>query len=110
MTGKRPVSGPGSIICLREQLSGAGHPDGSRASLDSAGVAAPKRGAETGPNPDGSWAKPGTKRHLVVDRRGTPLGVRLSPANRHDSMMLAPTLDAVPGVRHGRGVSETLCI
>jgi transposase len=39
----------------------------------------------------------------VVDRRGAPLGVRLSPANRHDSLMLAPTLDAVPGVRHGRG-------
>jgi transposase len=39
----------------------------------------------------------------VVDRRGTPLGVRLSPANRHDSLMLAATLDAVPGVRHGRG-------
>ena len=33
----------------------------------------------------------------------TPLGVQLSPANRHDSRMLAPTLDAVPGVRHGRG-------
>jgi IS5 family transposase len=29
--------------------------------------------------------------------------VRLSPANRHDSMMLASTLDAVPGVRQGRG-------
>jgi len=27
----------------------------------------------------------------------------LSPANRHDSLMLAPTLDAVPGVRRGRG-------
>jgi transposase len=39
----------------------------------------------------------------VVDREGTPLGVRLSPANRHDSIMLAATLDAVPGVRHGRG-------
>lgn len=39
----------------------------------------------------------------MVDCRGTPLGVRLSPANRHDSMMLASTLDAVPGVRHGRG-------
>ena len=60
-----------------------------------------KGGAETGPHPT-DRGKPGTKRHLV-DRRGTPLGVRLSPANRHDSMMLAPTLDAVPGVRHGRG-------
>ncbi len=39
----------------------------------------------------------------MVDRRGTPLGIRLSPANRHDSMMLASTLDAVPGVRCGRG-------
>ena len=39
----------------------------------------------------------------MVDRRGTPLGVRLSPANRHDSIMLAPTLDAVLGVRSGRG-------
>ncbi len=39
----------------------------------------------------------------MVDRRGTPLGLRLSPANRHDSVMLAATLDAVPGVRQGRG-------
>lgn len=31
------------------------------------------------------------------------VGRTLSPANRHDSMMLAPTLDTVPGVRHGRG-------
>jgi len=61
-----------------------------------------KGGAEIGPNPT-DRGKAGTKRHLVVDRRGTPLGVRLSPANRHDSLMLAPTLDAVPGVRHGRG-------
>jgi IS5 family transposase len=37
-----------------------------------------------------------------VDRRGTPLGVTLSGANRHDSMMLAPTLDAIPGVRSGQ--------
>lgn len=39
----------------------------------------------------------------MVDRAGTPLGVALSGANRHDSRMLAPTLDAVPGVRQGRG-------
>ena len=29
--------------------------------------------------------------------------MRLSPANRHDCLLLAPTLEAVPGVRHGRG-------
>ena len=26
----------------------------------------------------------------------------LSPANTHDSRMLAPTLDAIPGVRSGK--------
>ena len=60
-----------------------------------------KGGAEVGPNPT-DRGKPGTKRHLVTDARGTPLGVALSGANRHDSRMLAPTLDAVPPVRSGR--------
>lgn len=61
-----------------------------------------KGGAETGPNP-ADRGKPGTKRHLVVDRKGTPLGLSLSGANRHDSKMLTATLDAVPGIRKGRG-------
>jgi len=60
-----------------------------------------KRGSATGPNPT-DRGKPGTKRHLVVDRHGTPLGVVLSGANRHDSMMLAETLNAIPTVRSGR--------
>ena len=37
----------------------------------------------------------------MVDRAGTPLGLSLSGATRHDSLMLAPTLDVVPSVRHG---------
>lgn len=37
-----------------------------------------------------------------MDARGTPLGVVLSGANRHDSMVLTATLDAVPSVRSGR--------
>ena len=37
-----------------------------------------------------------------MDARGTPLGVALSGANRHDSRMLAPALDAIPPVRSGR--------
>ena len=76
---------------LLERLPGDGQPDWSRESLDSAALAAEKGGAETGPNPAGC-GKPGTKRLSVADRRGTPLGVRLSPANRHDSLMPAPTL------------------
>ena len=38
-----------------------------------------------------------------MDGEGTPLGLTLSAANRHDSRMLAPTLDAVPPVRGRRG-------
>ncbi len=38
-----------------------------------------------------------------MDGEGTPLGVTLSGANRHDSRMLAPPLDAVPPVRGRRG-------
>ena len=60
-----------------------------------------KGGAEVGPNPT-DRGKPGSKRHLITDVRGTPLGLTLSGANRHDSRMLAPTLDAVPGIRTGR--------
>jgi len=57
-----------------------------------------KGGSEVGPNPT-ERGKPGTKRHLVTDAKGTPLGLTLSGANRHDSRMLAPTLDVVPSVR-----------
>lgn len=57
-----------------------------------------KKGSATGPNPT-HRGKPGTKRHLVTDARGTPLGLCLSGANRHDRPMLAPTLDAIPSLR-----------
>jgi hypothetical protein len=32
---------------------------------------------------------------MAVDERGIPLGAISAPANRHDSPLLAPTLDAV---------------
>ena len=88
---------------LPERLSDAGHLDWSRARLDRASVAA-KRGVPRPARPRRIAGQTGRrKRHLVVDRRGPPLGLRLNPANRHDSLMRASTLDAVPGVRHGRG-------
>jgi transposase len=61
-----------------------------------------KGGSATGPNPP-DRGKAGTKRHVVVDRVGPPLSLSLSGANRHDNLVLAPTLDTVPPVRHGRG-------
>lgn len=62
----------------------------------------PKGGEETGPNPT-DRGRPGTKRHLLVDANGIPLAVRLSPANRHDSRMPGPMLDAVQPIRQCRG-------
>ena len=82
---------------MLERLQDAGALDWSRAALDSASLPAEK-GAEVGPNPT-DRGRPGTKRHLITDAQGTPLSLTLSGANRYDSPMLAPTLDAVSGVR-----------
>jgi transposase len=59
-----------------------------------------KGGTEVGPNPT-DRGKPGTKRHLVTDARGTSLDRMLSGANCYDICMLAPTLDTVPPLRDG---------
>ena len=53
---------------------------------------APGGGQCAGPSPR-DWRKLGMKRSLLVEGRGVPLGRVLAPANRHDSPLLAPTLD-----------------
>jgi transposase len=65
-------------------------------------VCAPSAGALTGPNPV-DRGKPGSKYHLLVDRRGIPLAVGLSAANTHDSMLLEAMVDAVLPVKGPRG-------
>jgi Transposase DDE domain len=45
----------------------------------------------------------GSKYHLVVDRNGIPLAVRLSAANVHDSTQLLPLVDAIPPIIGPRG-------
>ena len=60
-----------------------------------------KRGSATGPNPT-DRGKPGTKHSILTDAEGTPLGLTLGPANRHDSKLAEATLDAVPPVSGGR--------
>lgn len=60
-----------------------------------------KGGAETGKNPT-DRGKPGTKCHVVVDRQGVPLAVRLG-ANVHDSQMILNTADAIEPIRRLRG-------
>ena len=86
---------------LLERLDRAGELDWTRASLDAASIGAKKGGETTGPNPT-DRGRAGTKRHCVTGRHGTPLGLTLTGANRHDSMAMAATLDAVPGVRSGK--------
>src|SRR3712207_3130495 len=61
-----------------------------------------KGGEETGPNPV-DRGKPGSKYHVVVDRNGIPLAVRLSAANAHDSTQLLPLIDAIPPIIGPRG-------
>ncbi len=61
-----------------------------------------KGGEATGPNPT-DRGKPGSKYHLVVDRTGVPLAVRLSAANAHDATQLLPLIDAIPPIIGPRG-------
>ena len=55
---------------------------------------APCGGAKAGPSPV-DRGKGGLKRSVAVDTKGIPLAVVSAPANRHDSPLLAETLDAV---------------
>ena len=59
-------------------------------------------GVLTGKNPT-DRAKKGTKRHLLVDGKGTPLAVRITGAQRNESLQAMPLLDDVPLIRQPRG-------
>ena len=48
----------------------------------------------TGPNPT-DRAKSGTKRSILVDGKGVPLGVSVDGANRHDMKMTKATLQSI---------------
>ncbi len=61
-----------------------------------------KGGRKTGANPTDK-AKAGTKRHLVVDRKGVPLSVMTSAANVHDSMVFEKLLDSIDPIKRPRG-------
>ncbi|NOG31694.1 IS5 family transposase [Halomonas sp. TBZ9] len=88
---------------LLSHLQEAEQLDWDRACMDSASIKAKKGGSATGPNP-ADRGRPGTKRHLLTDRQGTPLAVVLSGANMHDSIPLSVLLDTIKPVagRSGR--------
>ncbi len=85
---------------LLDRLGEQGWIDWELGCLDSARIPAKKGGDDAtavGPNPT-DRGKPGTKRHLITDRQGTPLAVCLTGANRHDSVVFDHLLDLVPGI------------
>jgi putative transposase len=51
-------------------------------------------GDKRGPNPT-DRAKSGTKKSLIVERSGGPLGVVIEGANVHDTKLLADTIEAI---------------
>jgi transposase len=77
-------------ICLRayDQVVGL---DLGDVTVDGCIVKAPCGGEAAGKSPV-DRGKLGTKRSLLVDSTGVPLGCVVAPANRHDSPLLRPTL------------------
>ncbi len=59
-------------------------------------------GAKTGPNPT-DRGKNGSKRHLIVDGRGTPLAIEHTGANVHDSEMAIALVDGIPPIKQPQG-------
>jgi transposase len=65
--------------------------------VDSGSIRAVGAGESTGPNPT-DRRKPGTKHHLLVDRHGVPLEIRVTGANRHDVLQIIPLVVNMPRI------------
>lgn len=63
--------------------------------MDGAMTKAPLGGQATGKNPT-DRAKIGTKRSLLTDGQGVPLGIEVSGANTHDKRLVKATLKSIP--------------
>lgn len=51
-------------------------------------------GDKRGPNPT-DRAKPGTRKSVIVEQGGGPLGVAIAGANVHDTKLLEATIQAI---------------
>ncbi|HZG53857.1 MAG TPA: IS5 family transposase [Pyrinomonadaceae bacterium] len=72
--------------------------------IDSATTKAPLGGEATGKSPV-DRGKLGTKRHVLTDQRGAPIGFEVTGANRHDSRAVRATLDSLPVKRPTTGAA-----
>jgi transposase len=71
---------------------------------------APLAREAVGPNPT-DRAKAGSKRHLLVDENGIPLGIMITGANIHDSTGLPALLDASAPLRPtDKDTKQNLCL
>src|SRR5665213_2471575 len=80
-------------------------------SMDGAMTKAPLGGEKTGPNPT-DRAKSGTKRSLLTDGAGVPVGLTVDGANRNDHKLMAETIESIP-VRRPRPTAtdpQGLCL
>lgn len=82
---------------LLAALRKAGKLDVTLTIADSTTSRAVGGGESTGPNPT-DRRKPGTKQHLLVDRHGVPLAIRVTGANRSDVQELIPLIAAFPPI------------
>lgn len=57
----------------------------------------PGGGQHTDRNPT-DRGKLGSKRHLIVDRRGIPLALSVTAANQHNSVVFKTLIDAIPAI------------
>ena len=69
----------------------------SEVAVDGCVTKAPCGGEKAGRSPV-DRGKRGIKRSMAVDAKGIPLGAVSAPANRHDSPLLVPTLQATSEV------------
>ena len=77
---------------------------------DGAMTKAPLGGEQTGKNPT-DRSKTGTKRSLLVNEQGLPLGIVVSGANTPDGKLLGPTLMAMPIDRPDpEAIAQHLCL
>jgi len=76
-------------------------------SVDGCLVKAPCGGEAAGKSPV-DRGKQGTKRSLLTDATGIPLGCVVAPANRHDSPLLRPTLEKLG--RFGLDLPEDITV
>lgn len=64
-------------------------------SIDGAMTKAPLGGEQTGANPT-DRGKKGTKRHLMTEAQGMPIGLVVTGAQRHDKTQVESVIDSIP--------------